>query len=215
MLRIITVSRQMGSGGSEIAARLAGTLGWSLLDNAMVDRVASGLGVTPAQVEAIEERVPSLAARVADTLAMGAQEPLSALLPTTNQPTEERLLEVTSRVVDDAVERGPVVLVGRGAQARLDNRPDAFHVLCVAPREVLVARISARYAIGTDEAGKRVDEINRHRAGFVQRHWKRAWLDPSHYHLCVNTGLIGIDGAMETVLEALRRLDRDLPRSKP
>jgi hypothetical protein len=58
---VITISRMFGSGGSDVAARVADTLGWSLLDNALVDRVAARLGRTPVEVKAIEERVPSLA----------------------------------------------------------------------------------------------------------------------------------------------------------
>jgi cytidylate kinase len=209
-VRIVTVSRQMGSGGSEVAGRLARALGWSLLDNAIVDRVARGLGVTPAQVEAIEERVPSLAVRLADTLALGAQEPLSALLPQDLPPTEERLLEVTNRVVDEAIARGPVVLVGRGAQARLEHRPDAFHILCVSAHDVLVDRVRLRDNITPEEAARRVDDVNRQRSSFIQRHWKRAWLDPTHYHLCLNTGWLGIDGAVALAIDAIRRLDPGL-----
>ncbi len=66
-----------GSGGSEVAARVADGLGWTLLDNALVERVAARLGRTPVEVQAIEERVPSLAERLADALALGSPEIVS------------------------------------------------------------------------------------------------------------------------------------------
>ena len=114
-MAIITISRQYGSGGSEIAERVATALGWALLDNALVEQVAARMRLTPQAVEAIEERVPSLAERVADTLALGAPE-LAPVYPAEAIPsTERRLLEVTRRVIDDAAAPGPVVFVGRGA----------------------------------------------------------------------------------------------------
>ena len=67
---IITISRMFGSGGSDVAARVARQLGWSLLDNAVVDEVAERLGVSRSEVESLEERVPSLAERIASSLAL-------------------------------------------------------------------------------------------------------------------------------------------------
>src|SRR5512147_3039466 len=119
-----------GSGGSLVAERVANTLGWALLDNALIERVAVGLHMTPANVQAIEERTPSLAERIADALAYSSQEMLAAPLGTPLPPTEQRILEVTHRVIDEAVARGPAVLVGRGAQAWLSARRDALHVFC-------------------------------------------------------------------------------------
>jgi hypothetical protein len=100
---VITVSRMFGSGGSEVAARIADGLGWTLLDNALVERVAAQLGRTPVEVQAIEERVPSLAERLADALALGSPEIVSPALSAPLPPTEERLLEGTERAIDEAV----------------------------------------------------------------------------------------------------------------
>ncbi len=73
-MAIITISRLYGSGGSEVAAHVAQELGWSLLDNGVIDQVAARLGITRAQVAAREERVPSLVQRISDALALGSQE---------------------------------------------------------------------------------------------------------------------------------------------
>src|ERR687890_945695 len=129
-MAIITVSRMYGSGGSDVAARVASALGWSLLDNALVERVAQRMRTTPAMVQKIEERVPSLTQRVAEALALGSPEFLPTPAPGGLAPTEERLLEVTRRVIEDAVAQGPVVVVGRGAQEMLAERGDAMTVFC-------------------------------------------------------------------------------------
>ena len=201
---VITISRLFGSGGSEVAAHVADALGWSLLDNALVERVAVRLGRTPVEVKAIEERVPSLAERLADALALGSTEIVSPSLSAPMPPTEERLLEVTERVIDDAVARGPVVLVGRGAQSYLAQRADALHVFCYAPRPALVARVVQRESISAEEAARRVDETNKRREQYVRRYWQRSWHAPENYHLCVNTEWFGIDGAGDLIARVAR-----------
>ncbi|MEP7347121.1 MAG: cytidylate kinase-like family protein [Gemmatimonadaceae bacterium] len=201
---VITISRLFGSGGSEVAANVADAFGWTLLDSAFVQRVASALNATPAHVRAIEERVPSLAERIADAFAFGGGEIVSPFIGTPLPPAEDRLLEVTRHVIDEAVARGPVVLVGRGAQASLANRNDAIHVLCCAPFESLVARIEQREAISHESARQRVTEMNRRREHFVRRNWQRDWLAATNYDLCVNTSSLGIAGATDAIVRAGR-----------
>lgn len=201
---VVTISRMFGSGGSQVAEGLAHRLQWALLDNAFVERVAVGLHLTPAHVQAIEERRPNLAERIADTFAFSSQEMISAPLGAPLPPTEDRILEATHRVIDEAVARGPVVLVGRGAQAWLTNRSDALHFLCVATREGSIARVMARDNLTPEEAAKRIDETNKQRREYVNRCWNREWLAPSNYHACVNTSWLGIDGAVR-YLEAIVR----------
>ena len=201
---VITISRMFGSGGSDVAAQVADALGWTLMDNALVERVAARLGRTPVEVKAIEERVPSLAERLADALALGSPEIVSPSLSAPLPPTEERLLEVTERVIDEAVARGPVVLVGRGAQAYLAQRTDALHVFCYAPRPALIARVVEREGLTPEEAGKRVDEMNKRRDQYVRRYWHRSWSATENYHLCVNTEWLGIDGAAAIIVRVAR-----------
>ena len=114
-MSIITISRMYGSGGSDVAAHVATSLGWHLLDNALVDAVAERLGVPVAEVEEREERVPTLVQRLAASLAMSAPEILPGPSTATLPPSEERLITVTERIIQEACARGNVVLVGRGA----------------------------------------------------------------------------------------------------
>lgn len=198
---VVTISRMYGSGGAEIAEIVARELGWALLDNAIVERVAVGLRLTPHDVAALEERVPTLAERIADAFAFGSQEMLAAPLGAPLPPTESRILEVTQRVIEDALARGPAVLVGRGAQARLASRDDAMHVFCVASRDTCVARVMAREGVSAAEAASLVEETNRRRAEYVKRHWGREWRNASSYDLCVNTGWLGVPRSAALVLQ--------------
>jgi cytidylate kinase len=203
-MSIVTISRLYGSGGSEVAARVATELGWSLLDNSVVDSVAARLGITPSEVAAREERVPSLVERLVDTMALSSQEWLTPLSATKRAPTDEQLLEVTTHIVDEAIARGPLVIVGRGAQAMLASRTDALHVFCYAPRPALIARSMARDNLTEETAAKRVDETNAQREQWVRKHWNRAWREHSNYHLSVNTEWLGIAAASDIIASTAR-----------
>lgn len=201
---VITISRMFGSGGSDVAERVARALGWSLLDNAFVDAVAERLGVPRDEISAREERVPSLAERLANAMALGSPEMMPPVPDTPLPPSEERIIEVTKRVVDEAVARGPIVMVGRGAQCMLAAREDVIHVFCYAPKPALVARAMRRLHIEAGEAERVVDETNRNREQYVKKHWHRAWKAHDNYHLCVNTDWLGIEGTAEIVVRLAR-----------
>jgi cytidylate kinase len=201
---LITVSRMVGAGGAELAARVAATLGWQLVDNALVDSVAQRLGVPVADVVEREERVPTLVQRLADALALGAPELLTGSTSTPLPPSEERILEVTANVIEEAVASGPTVLVGRGAQWVLGEREDSLHVFCYASRPELAARVAARLSLSLKDAEKYVIESNKQREQYVRSHWNRAWLAQENYHLCLNTGWLGIDRAASIVVKVAR-----------
>src|SRR5688500_13492556 len=204
-MAIVTISRQYGSGGSDVAARIAAALAWRLLDNAIIDRVAERLGTTVEEVEAREERVPSLVQRLADAMALGSPEMLTPIADASLPPSDEALLDVTRRVIAEAIAAGPVVLVGRGAQSMLAERSDTLHVFCYAPKPALVARAMRRLSVDAAAAQKAVEETNRQREQYVRKHWNRSWAAHENYHLCVNTDWLGIDGAADLVVGVARK----------
>ena len=201
---LITISRQFGSGGSEIAERVAQALDWHLYDNAVVNEVAKRLGMQPAEVSAREERVPSLPERIASAMALGMPEVMPTVADLPLQPNEDRISEMTKRVMEEAVLAGPAVLVGRGAQSLLASRADALHVFCYAPPEALASSAVSNLGIAREDAARVVAENNHQREQYVKRHWKREWRDVANYHLCVNTAWLGIDGAAELIVHLAR-----------
>ncbi len=200
-MAILTISRLYGSGGSEVAAIVAQKLGWSLLDNEVVDAVAARLGMSSAEVQAREERLPSLVERLASAMTMGTQEwmiPVAAA----KRPTDEQLLDVTRHIIQEAIARGPLVVVGRGAPAMLAERTDALHVFCYAPRKALIARTMQRDKLNPEQAAKLVDDTNREREQWVRLHWEREWRAHDNYDFSVNTEALGIQGAADLVVAA-------------
>ncbi len=203
---VITISRMYGSGGSEVAERVASALGWSLFDNALVDAIAQRSGLTPAEVSAQEERVPSIVERIAEALSLGSPEVMPPVPAGPVETTDERIVAVTKRVIEEAVQTGPAVFVGRGAQCLLAERSDALHVFCYATRGALRRYAMEKFGIDAVEAERRVHDTNRQREQYVKRHWNRSWLAHENYHVCVNTAWLGMDGAAALVLDAASRV---------
>ena len=194
-----------GAGGSAVAERVARTLGWSLFDNAVVDAVAERTGLTKAEVTARDERIPSIVERIAATLSLGTPESMPAIPDGPVLMTEERLVDITRRVIEEAVQQGPAVFVGRGAQCLLANRGDGMHVYCYASRAKLIEGAVTRLGVAAKDAERVVTEMNRNREQYVRRHFNREWRDVTNYHLCIDTGWLGLDGAAELVVEMARR----------
>jgi cytidylate kinase len=202
---IITVSRMFGSGGSDVAARVSRQLGWQLLDNAVVDAVADRLGVSRAEVSSIEERVPSLSERIASTLRMSTPEFVMPVADASLTETAEmRIVDMTNRVIEEAVQQGNAVLVGRGAQCMLADRPDALHIFCYAAMPALVEYAIAHRGVSPANAEHEVEKMNRQREQYVKRNWGRDWRAFENYHLCLDTGRLGIDTAADVVIAAAR-----------
>src|SRR5947208_1774411 len=130
---VITITRQYASGGSEVARLVAAALRWEVIDNEFVDEVARRAGLPPDAVAQREERAPGLLERLARALAAGSPELFiaTAAVPRV-EPDEAAIVQLTERVIAEAAAHGRIVLVGRGAQAVLAQRPDALHVYVVA-----------------------------------------------------------------------------------
>jgi cytidylate kinase len=202
-LAILTVSRLYGSGGSEVAAIVAKALGWSLFDNAVVDAVAARMGLSVAEVQAREERVPSLVERLTSAMAMGSQEWMSPIADA-KRPTDEQLIEVTRHIIEEAIARGSLVVVGRGTQEMLAERDDALHVFCYASRKALIARTMKRESVSAEDAARLVDETNKRRDQWVRLHWERDRRSLELYDLSVNTERLGIEGSAQLVVSAAK-----------
>ena len=206
-MAVITISRQYGSGGSDVARLVAARLGWTLIDNEFVDQVAARAGLTTEEVERAEERVPGVIERLARALAGSAPEMFAAAADpaAATLPPEDQILRQTQAVIAEAVSHGNVVMVGRGAQAYLGERASALHVYIVAPREQRLAAVMKRLGLSQKDAEKALDDTDSGRLRYVREHYGRQWDDPTNYDLVVNTGRFRIEEAAGLVVEAAAR----------
>ncbi len=203
---VITITRQYASGGSEVARLVAGDLGWDVIDNEFVDEVARRAGLPPDAVAQREERAPGLLERLARTLAAGSPEMFIATAGVPRvEPDEAAIVQLTERVIAEAAAQGRIVLVGRGAQAVLAQRPDALHVYVVAPKPWRMQHAVERLGVNPADVEKVVDETDRQRDHYVKTYYGRHRQDVVNYDMVVNTGKLGIDGAAAFVVAEARR----------
>jgi cytidylate kinase len=205
---LITISRQYGAGGSEVAARVARALDWRLVDNELIERVAARAGLAPEDVAQLEERVSTFIERLARTLVAATPE---LVVPpeaggTASSLSDDDLVRVTELVVEEVAAEGKVVLVGRAAPAVLARERDAIHLKVVAPREWRVRAAAERLGVSMAEAATVTDETDKMRARYHRQHYQRDWSDPVNYHMVLNTAALGLDGAAEVVVARARAL---------
>jgi cytidylate kinase len=206
-MSVITITRQYGAGGSEVARLAAEKLGWQLVDNEFVDEVAKRSGVSTDEVAANEERAPSLLERLVRALASSSPE---VFVPGGTQTTDkeaEALVTTTEHVIAEAGQSGNVVLVGRGAQAYFAraHAGNVLHVFVVAPLTDRIRTLAARLGISEDEAKQQAEVMEGDRDRYVHRYYKRQRQDASNYHLVVNTGQLGYEGAADLVICAAQQ----------
>ena len=140
MIRVITVEREFGAGGTIIAEKLAERLGWKLWDQALTAEIARLAQVDPASVERLDERCDSLFYRLMKVFIRGSYE---RSLPVTGLAhfDADSMVAFMHRVIDGAAAEGNCVIVGRGAPYFLRDREDAFHVFVYAPWEEKIRRV--------------------------------------------------------------------------
>jgi Cytidylate kinase-like family len=201
MINIITIEREYGCGGGDIAQLLAKQLGWKLWDQLLTAEIARVARCPEAVVEAREERRDPLYYRLFKSFLRGSYEG-SLNAPKLNLVDSETIVRITERVVLHAAEKGNSVIVGRGSQQFLKNRPDTLRVFLYALREDKVRRLLARGKT-QQEAEQLVDTVDRERADFIQRYFHVEWPDRAIYHIMMNTA-IGDEAVVQMILTALK-----------
>jgi cytidylate kinase len=209
-MRAITISREYGSGGGEIATRLARYLGWQLIDHEIVERVASEMGTSIEAAEARDERTEGLLAKAFTSLqylepAFMAGASSEALL--TN---EETYLETVSRIVRAAATQGHVVIVGRGSQVLLAQQRDVLHVRIIAPFEKRVAYVMQREGLDQATAESRIKMKDHDRMKHLETAYNRKPADAHLYDIVLNTSFLNLDSAVEIISLTLQQKARQL-----
>ena len=204
MIKIVTVEREYGCGGGEIAQRLAEHLGWKLWDHLLTEEIARLANCPQTVVAQREERTDPLYYRLFKSFLRGSYEG-SINAHKLNLVDSETIMKMTERVVLHAAGKGNCVIVGRGSQLFLKDRPDTFRVFLYAPREDKVRRLLSRGKT-EKEAQERVDTVDRERAGFIEKYFHVAWPDRAVYHAMINTA-IGDEIVVQTVVNIMKTFD--------
>jgi len=187
----ITVSRQLGAGGTQIASRLSGLLGLRLVDRQILDRVAEEAGVSTGTVEAVDESPAAVKQRPKGAVARAGEQTYDELI---------------RRAIEEYARLGDVVIVGRGAHMLLAGRPGLLRVKILAPREARVLSLMQRLNLSRVAAERAVRDSDRNRAGFVRAIYKVDWMDATLYDLVLNTRVLDYETGAEAIAHVAKRL---------
>jgi cytidylate kinase len=204
MITIITVEREYGSGGSEIAQLLSERLGWKLWDNLLTEEIARLARCPKAVVEVREERNDPLYYRLFKSFLRGSYEG-SINAHKLNLVDSETIVKLTERVVRHAASAGKCIIVGRGSQHFLENNPETLRVFLYAPREAKVRRVMSRGKTES-EAQELVDTVDRDRVDFIQRYFHVEWPTRSVYHIMLNTS-VGEGAVVQAILQFMKTME--------
>lgn len=203
MIRIVTIEREYGCGGGEIAQQLAAELGWKLWDQSLTEEIAKLAECPKAVVEVREERTDPLYYRLFKSFLRGSYEgSLNAYK--LKVVDSESIAKITQRVVENVAKTGSSVIVGRGSQHFLRNNPDTLRVFLYAPREAKVRRLLAR-GKSENEAEQLVDSVDRERADFIDKYFRVEWPNRAVYHAMINTA-IGDKVVVHMILDVMETL---------
>lgn len=185
-MNVITVSREYGAGGAEVARRLAEVLGWELLDRELLHQAAQIEHVPDADLEKMDEQ----AVRLVDRLRI--------------HPPHQKYMHGLTEAVKQAAGRGEVVLVGRGTRQILGDSKEAFHLRLIAPREWRARRMARQEGWSESEALTRCASVDAMRDRFTRYFFGPSSLDPSQFDLVINTARVGFDDIVALVQTILK-----------
>jgi cytidylate kinase len=203
--RLLTVAREYGSGGAAIASIVAARLGWKLLDNALIEEAARIAKVDPQCARGFDERVDSWLHRLSRR---GLWHGGLAAVPAVSEDDifdAETMTRLACAMIERACEVGNGVVVGRGSQCVLQDRPDVFHVFVYAPWTDRVKRLRRRLVDETDaQIAAVIETRDAERARYVHLNYGCDWRDPHLYDLLVSSKL-GDEATASVILCAMGR----------
>ncbi|MBW2185316.1 MAG: transport-associated protein [Desulfuromonadales bacterium C00003068] len=182
-MAIITISREMGSGGQIVAHNLADTLGYTLIDGEAILKVAGQHGLTAEAVEKADEKPPAFV------------ESLDTSLEIDLHRIEQIVLEYALK--------GNVIIYGRGGQDLLEDISSVFRVRIIAPFDTRVERWAEREWLDPDLSRILVRKSDQQRAGFIKYYFDRDWNDPYHYDLTINTAKLSEEKTVELICQGI------------
>jgi hypothetical protein len=215
---ILTLSRQMGAQGELIAARMAAAFDLRLIDREAVYNAALATGMPQNLLrQLMYEGQRSLAGEILDTLGRGSPtgstmpsfNPMGGLIAPMMPPVSlslEEGMRTLGLIIKDLATRGNTLVLGQAGQHWLRGYAGTCHAQIVAPFEVRVARIAEQQNVTLDEARRKVRASDRSRADLLMRHHGLNWLDPTLYHIVLNTGQVPVEVAIALLASASQAL---------
>ena len=203
MIRVVTIEREYGSGGGDIARNLAEKLSWKLWDQLLTDEIARLLDCESRTVAEHEERKDAFHYRLFKAFLRGSFE--GSLNASQFKIVDaDCIREMAERVVRTAADEGNAVIVGRGSAYYLRNRTDAFHVFIYAPFQDKVNRLR-QLGRSEDDAIQLATTVDSDRAAFIKQYFEVEWPPRHLFQLMINSKM-GDEAVVQTILNGIAPL---------
>ncbi len=196
--KIITISREFGSGGRSIGRKVAEVLGIPFYDKELVEQIALETGFAPNFVEEHGEHSPS---RSRFAYAFSHQAVPGAM---NGMSTADFLWSIQCSVIQQLADQGPCVIVGRNADYILKDRKDVLDIFIHAPIDQRADRIVRLYGESEKSPEARLNEKDKRRRINYQHYTGRTWGMAQNYDLCLDSGVLGIDKCVELIVNAAK-----------
>jgi len=194
-IKIITVSRQFGSGGRIIAKDVADKLGWKFYDKEIIEKIAEKSGLAK---EFIEERGEYASA--GQNLVYSAPAGFGGF--STGQSVFDKLYVMQYNIIREIAEEGPCVIVGRCADYVLRDRTDCFHVFIYADMDFRIARSTNIYKVDAPNIERYLFDRDKKRKLYYKYNTDRVWGEVKNYDLCLKSSAIGLDTCAAMICDA-------------
>jgi peroxiredoxin/cytidylate kinase len=202
---VITFSRQIGSGGDEIARHVSQMLGWAYVDKSLVVEVGRSLGYHEEDIVDFCEdtyRVQTFVDKLMVRRTAKASINMEGDIHIRKFLDEEQCLATVQSVINNLAGRGNTVIVGRGGQAILKHKVGALHIRVIAPPEVRLQRIMRSESVGELDAQRMMEENDRAASEYLRRFYGIDWNDPVNYDLVLNTAKLDLSTAALLISQA-------------
>ena len=204
----VTISSQFGSGGSEIGRIVADECGLLYLDHEIIAEVARRSGVNVEQAASQDERTQGMAHHVLE--ALQTNSPFSINLNTLLNPkvpptyTQELVYwQLTRKVIMELATAGNALIMGRGSQFLLSNKPRTLHIFIFAPRSQRIENVMLHQQVSRERATRVVERRDFEQEAYLNKYFGSSQDHPDLYHLLMDTKLFPIEQAAEMIKQAL------------
>ena len=199
---IITISRQIGSGGAFIGQKLAKELGMSYVDREIITQAAKEFSLVEEDLESLDEKTPSFWQCFFQS---SICSPDVYLPPQLFVPTEEAIFKVETKIIKQIAKDRSAVIIGRCGSHILRDNPNHLSIFLHADAKFRKKRIEELYKVSGKEAEKMIEQSDGERARYHQLLVEKPWSDAGQYDLCINTSKMGIESTIALIRQTIER----------
>jgi cytidylate kinase len=204
MGKSITISREHGCGGIELARALADSLGYEYIDKSIVVDLAKKMGTSPGMVSSLEDGgYLALASFISKFISESTIQTIVSQSKDLAYVNSEKYRAGLHGLMNDLADRGNVVILGRGGQCILQNRADVVHVRAVAHLEFKKKFLASKVSITLREAETIIKAKEEERRKYHEKMFNQDHTDPKLYHAVINLGMVNRPVAVEMIKKLL------------